>query len=918
MPRHLKTLAILIILLLCAPAVRGGEPYCTVRSYDERDGLSQHLVKQVVQDDNGVLWVATWNGLNRFDGNEFRCIRPGINDDVRRYSSRIGDIKLGLHGALWCRIDSRVMRFDVDTYTFHDSHTRLEERLGRRFSVKSMAVTVDGETVLTLSDGGYIVLPAVPSPEDEAVMTDDISGKKLRSTGNRKLGSVGPYKSESLVLSRRDDAGTVWLVTRDGEVVSAPGVDGPFTVMADLATRNQSLRYCTTDAQGNVWLCSKKGLHCLTLGSAPYDIDMSAGAGSMLRTSYYNAMRGELWQSWSDAEMLTVTVDDDSTCTFYVRPDGSFSRGKARFGASVYSIIPTSYTDVWLGTKPDGLYRFASEGEFGPYVVSHFEHDADNPASPSGTAYYDGTLDAHGRLWLASMGTGIDVVVSPDEASPGFTRLGELKGYPEDASKVRRLMIIGDTLGVAATTGGLLSFNIPEPFVPDSIRFTLHVSEPGRASSLGNVATMDVCMGDDGELYVATESDGVARVTSPLTCKGGDRWEFCSYHPGGCYSPDVALSVSPWGEGDTLLVTSGRELYLLDPSTGVSKVFGRSFWHREMSFSDARPVRDGCGDWIVGLNDGALRVTLDADMTPTEHFPIVFTSVSIAGQPDSLLTPLTDRIVLRPSERNVTLRFSALCYTDAPSVRYAFRVGDGEWTELEGSRTVTFADLAPGTYEVTVRSTDTYGRWLDNDKSVLLDVLPTFWETGWAKALYILLLLGVVAVVAWTVMYVRRIKRLQRETLEEHLRLLESRAAAQDVRQHDVESVAAVPEAAPQADDNRASRLSPDDRQLMDSLLEYIEANLSDSSVSVDDMAAAVAVSRSGLTRKMKSLMGVTPAEFLRETRLTRASTLLSTTNIPIKEIAVDCGFSDMNYFGKCFKASRGVTPGAYRKGAAE
>lgn len=100
----------------------------------------------------------------------------------------------------------------------------------------------------------------------------------------------------------------------------------------------------------------------------------------------------------------------------------------------------------------------------------------------------------------------------------------------------------------------------------------------------------------------------------------------------------------------------------------------------------------------------------------------------------------------------------------------------------------------------------------------------------------------------------------------------------------------------------------------MDAVMDYIETHLSDSDITVDDIALAVAVSRSGLTRKMKSLMGVTPAEFLRETRLTRASTLLSTTSTPIKEIAVVCGFSDMNYFGKCFKSSRGLTPGAYRK----
>ena len=64
-----------LIYMLSVVTMSAGEPFCDIRNYDERDGLSQRLVKQVVQDDNGVLWVATWNGLNRFDGYEFKCIR---------------------------------------------------------------------------------------------------------------------------------------------------------------------------------------------------------------------------------------------------------------------------------------------------------------------------------------------------------------------------------------------------------------------------------------------------------------------------------------------------------------------------------------------------------------------------------------------------------------------------------------------------------------------------------------------------------------------------------------------------------------------------------------------------------------------------------------------------------------------------
>lgn len=899
--------AIFTFLLASFVLAGAAEPYCIVRTYDERDGLSQSLVKQVVQDDNGVLWVATWNGLNRFDGYGFECIRPGINDDVRRYSSRIGDIRLTPGGRLWCRIDDRVVRFDVNTYEFTDSHSLLEEKFGRPVAVKAIWVTRDDELMVGLDDDTYIIIPPTDTPEADAFASAERQGRRNKQPTGRTLGDVGPYRDKDLVMSRRDDSGTVWLITRDGDVICAPSPDGPFRLMASLDVAGQSLRYAFTDTHGNVWLGSKAGLHRVTSGTDTYTL-MRHTPASKLRTSHLDGA-GRLWMSWSDAGCLAVCPDGDPASAHYVRPDGSLSPVPVSFGAPVYSIIEVSPDEIWLGTKPDGLYRLTARVVGEGYDIRHFTHDPSRDATPSGKSYYDGAVDSHGRLWLASMGAGIDVVSDSPADSPTFTNIAEYGDYPREAMLVRRIVIIGDTMAVAATTGGLLTFRLPDT-LPDSIDFVLHVSESGRPASLGNIATMDVGLGPDGHLYVATESDGVVRVESPLTVPPSAGWDFMSYRSRGGFGPDVALGVLPSGIDSTLLVSGSREICLLNPSTGDSRVYGTSYWHRDMRFSDARPVKLADGRWLLGLTDGAVLATLDSQTDGADSYPVVFTSVSIMGRRDILLPPDASRIVMRSGERDVTLHFAALSYADGDELRYAFRLGpDGEWVTLGKSRTVTFAGLDPGTYEVAVRSTDIHSRWLDNGRVITLEVIPTFWETGWAKALYILIILVVIAAVAWTVIYIRRIKRLQHDTLEAHLRLLESRAAGA--------SEPDAPASSAQTDDEKDSpQLSSEDRQLMDALLAFIETHLSDSSVSVDDMAAAAAVSRSGLTRKMKSLMGVTPAEFLRETRLTRASTLLATTDRPIKEIAVDCGFSDMNYFGKCFKASRGVTPGAFRKSA--
>ena len=79
-------------------------------------------------------------------------------------------------------------------------------------------------------------------------------------------------------------------------------------------------------------------------------------------------------------------------------------------------------------------------------------------------------------------------------------------------------------------------------------------------------------------------------------------------------------------------------------------------------------------------------------------------------------------------------------------------------------------------------------------------------------------------------------------------------------------------------------------------------------------MAEAAAVSRSGLQRKMKQIMGVTPVDFLKEARIKHACKLLDTTQKSVSEIAFACGFSDPKYFSRCFKASTGKSPTEYRR----
>jgi len=88
-----------------------------------------------------------------------------------------------------------------------------------------------------------------------------------------------------------------------------------------------------------------------------------------------------------------------------------------------------------------------------------------------------------------------------------------------------------------------------------------------------------------------------------------------------------------------------------------------------------------------------------------------------------------------------------------------------------------------------------------------------------------------------------------------------------------------------------------------------VEANLANSDISVDDLAAGMNLSRVQLYRKVKAITGSTPVELLRTARLNRGYQLLLKSDKTVSEVAYEIGFSAPSYFTKCFKDEFGISP---------
>lgn len=110
------------------------------------------------------------------------------------------------------------------------------------------------------------------------------------------------------------------------------------------------------------------------------------------------------------------------------------------------------------------------------------------------------------------------------------------------------------------------------------------------------------------------------------------------------------------------------------------------------------------------------------------------------------------------------------------------------------------------------------------------------------------------------------------------------------------------------------TRLSKYDKEFIEKLKNLIAEHLSDSTYTVERMASDVCLSRTQLFRKCKSLIGESPVELLRNTRLKKAQELLTQGEGPISSVAERVGFTDPSYFTKCYKGYFGSTPRTEQK----
>ncbi|MGN0220710.1 MAG: AraC family transcriptional regulator [Prevotella sp.] len=788
----MKQFFFLLTILFLSVTAKAEERQIHIRHFGESDGFSTTFVLHAVQDSLGYIWLATWDGLRRYDGYRFHTFKAQPGDNCPLETNRISFIKEDANHNIICWSNEKF-------YLFNRNTQRFEHYRGKDIKVSSYRV-----------------------PQQASEMVRNI--KEFENIG---------------------------------------------------------LNILQCDRQKGVWVYSHRGLERISTIPKPVRTKKYGEEGEEVISALYVDRQERLWVSDKNG-CIRFTGSDG--LTRWLAPDGQVQHRRVCFGYSAYCLYEDSRGVLWIGAKPGGLFRLTPEAD--AYKVRHFTHDSHDAYSLNCENVYGIAEDARHRLVIATFGGGVNIAEPQPDGSVKFIHPDNLlKTFPRAGMKSRCLQLLPEGTALLGTNDGLYTFSLNEPY--GKMRFHVNKRKPDNPASLNSNFVMEILRTKAGEIFIATSGGGTEKILSGQLLSDTIRFRHFSESDG--ISSDMNQTLAEDNRGNVWIVSAGS-LSLLNTSTLVATNYWRLLGSNEL-ITEATPALLPDGSMVLGTSIGTL--TLRPDNLKKSSFTprIVF--------------DCDKKVELTPDEKDFNIRFAALDYNKNEEIVYAYKMEgkDKEWHYTRNNE-LNYVNLAPGIYTLHIKSTNGDGVWTDNEETIILHRHAHFNETPLAWMLYGLLLTLLLMAVWGTVRYIHTLKRELKDvrlTSKEQMEVLGAR----------IKELLPIGEKVKEVHEN-SQQLSDEDLQFSQKLKAYIKENIGNPELSVPDLAMAMNVSRTVLFVRMKSIFNSSPNNYVLNTRIHYAKSLLVQPGIHVSEVAYRCGFSDPKYFSRCFKKLVGILPKDY------
>lgn len=534
------------------------------------------------------------------------------------------------------------------------------------------------------------------------------------------------------------------------------------------------------DSQDNLWFCGKyTGLEKATPTIKHFNtLDMHANteSGRDVR-GLFQDRDGNVWVGAKNG--VISVFDKNLNYIGDLTHDGRIAYESREEVGHAYSFVQDKTGTIWIGTKFNGLFSLQPKGDR-TYKMINYRKD-NQPFSLCNNDIFHLCIDHHDRLWIATFGKGL-CYTDLNDPSHRFIHEGNLlKSYPSKEFQ-RTRFIATDQQGYiwVGTTSGLMRFK--ENFKrPEDIRFEQYKRKPDDANSLSNNDVLCVFFSRRGDMYVCTYGGGFCQVTlrggvprfQPFTVANGLR-------------SDIILSMQE-DEAGNLWLASENSIVKFHPSDKRIEQVPTLSFDEHININEGPAIRLSDGRLLFPARNGGAMYFLPQRMVMSSFVPkLIFsrlligqTEVTPSREKDAILRTDINRcqqIELDYRHNSFSVEFAALDFRAPENISYAYRLEgvDRQWNNAGNSHSAVYNNLPPGTYTLHVRSTNSDGVWVNNQRSLTVVIHPSFWQSGWGHALWGLIILAVIALSSYILSTVYRLKhkiRMESELAELKVKL---------------------------------------------------------------------------------------------------------------------------------------------------
>jgi signal transduction histidine kinase/ligand-binding sensor domain-containing protein len=791
---------------LAAGAVSAAVPEIPrFRIVGSAQGLPASDNKALALDHEGYLWIATADGLARFDGIGMRVWRYDPDDPDGLPGNNIQALHVDARDRVWFAIEGGgIGMLDAPNRDLHLYRKADYPRIG---SDDTWTITSRGDDVwFGTYDGGvhrmradgridrWTAKDGLPSDTILALAFDAAGALWVatdhglgRIVDGRASGIPLPgVESQPLVYTLTPDAGAVWVATAAG--VWRHEADGRWTQpsWSSMFERPNAMKRFVHDG-ANAWISSQRGLWRLQGEGPPVPVDLGGPDIPHTIESLVRQPDGALW------------VPVYGAGSGYLRSDwrrlAQYTQGAGGLSGSVYrAIAPASGGGVWLGGYNGTIERLVRDGH-----IERLDPAIDDRLR--GTKLLSIVEDRSGRLWVGTSGAllrigpdtvdewtgdaamdptpggGIEHLRIADDGSIWLLSLGS--GVQQRDAETGRVLLdlpAGDDSGLGQLDAEQLDL-APDgtPWIADATgmrRFDARARRFRDEPSLAGDRVYGFAFDGNDQLWLQRLA-GLERYR-----REGGGWKLVERIGRAQGMPAVGAAGMRMDLRHRLWIGTTRGLYCWDVAKRTLRHYGAQSGLGSEEFIDRGiAVADGGRLIAAATMDGSV-VLVDAAMAdaPGTTPSLRLDSVSVRRDGEWQPLPQGREPELPWGEHEMRIDARLLSYDDPTSNRYWSRIEgyDHGWIAqgADGGRVV--AGLPPGGYTLRVRAMDANGN-AAREQRLRFRVLPPWWRTAWAYVGFALLS---VLLIAWTaIAYRRRLQRRSAWQLAEHKRELAEQAS---------------------------------------------------------------------------------------------------------------------------------------------